>query len=50
MEVYCTKCKEKREAKDVKQITMENGKPAQEGICPVCGTKLFQVIYPNACQ
>ena len=43
MEAYCMKCKEKREAKDVKAVTMKNGKPAQEGICPVCGTKMFRI-------
>jgi Zn finger protein HypA/HybF involved in hydrogenase expression len=50
LEVYCMKCKEQREAKDVKQITLENGKPALEGTCPVCDSKLLQIIYPNACQ
>ena len=43
MEAYCMKCKEKREAKDVKPVTMKNGKPAQEGICPVCGTRMFKI-------
>jgi hypothetical protein len=43
MEAYCVKCKEKREAKDVKQVTMKNGKPAQEGVCSVCGTKIFKI-------
>ncbi len=43
MEAYCMKCKEKREAKDVKAVTMKNGKPAQEGVCPVCGTKMFRM-------
>ena len=43
MEAYCMKCKEKREAKDVKDVTMKNGKPAQEGVCPVCGTRMFRI-------
>lgn len=43
MEAYCMKCKEKREAKDVKAVTMKNGKPAQEGVCPTCGTKMFRI-------
>jgi len=43
MEAYCMKCREKREAKDVKAVTMKNGKPAQEGICPTCGTKMFRI-------
>ena len=36
------KCKEKREAKDVETVSMKNGKPAQQGICPVCSTKDVQ--------
>ncbi len=43
MEAYCMKCKAKREAKDVKAVTMKNGKPAQEGVCPVCGTKMLRI-------
>ena len=42
-EAYCVKCREKREMKDEKQVTMKNGRPALEGICPVCGTKLFRL-------
>ena len=43
MEGYCMKCKEKKEMKDVKPVTMKNGKPANEGVCPVCGTKMFKI-------
>jgi hypothetical protein len=47
MEAYCMKCKEKRQAKDVQDVTMKNGKPAQQGICPVCGTKMFRIGAPK---
>lgn len=40
---YCVKCKEKREMKDAQEIKMKNGKPAVQGICPVCGTKMFKI-------
>jgi len=43
MEAYCVKCKQKREMKDAKQVTMKNGKPAMQGVCPVCGTKMFRI-------
>lgn len=43
MEAYCVKCKAKREMNDPKPVTMKNGKPATEGICPVCGTKMFKI-------
>ena len=43
MEAYCLKCREKREMKDPNPITMKNGKPATEGTCPVCGTRMFKI-------
>jgi hypothetical protein len=43
MQARCMKCKEQREMKDPKQITMKNGRPATEGICPVCGTRMFRI-------
>ena len=44
VEAYCVKCREKREIKDPKEVTMKNGRPAMEGVCPVCGTKLFRML------
>jgi hypothetical protein len=29
--------------KDDKKVTMKNGKPATQGICTVCGTKMFKI-------
>ena len=43
MEAYCVKCRAKREMKDAKAITMKNGKPATQGTCTVCGTKMFRI-------
>jgi NAD-dependent SIR2 family protein deacetylase len=43
MEAYCVKCKAKKEMKDPKEITMKNGKPAQQGTCPDCGTKMTKI-------
>ena len=43
MQAYCMKCRTKREMKDAKAITMKNGKPATQGTCPVCGTKMFRI-------
>ncbi len=42
-QAYCVKCKTKREMKDATQITMKNGRPATEGKCPECGTKMFKI-------
>jgi len=36
-------CRAKREMKDAKAIIMKNGKPATQGVCPTCGTKMFRI-------
>ncbi len=43
MEAYCVKCKQKREMKEATAVTMKNGKPATQGVCAVCGTKMFKI-------
>ncbi|MFA7253583.1 MAG: DUF5679 domain-containing protein [Patescibacteria group bacterium] len=40
---YCVKCKAKQEMVEPQQVTMKNGKPAQSGTCPACGTKMFKI-------
>jgi Zn finger protein HypA/HybF involved in hydrogenase expression len=43
MQGYCVKCRAKREIRNGRAITMKNGKPATQGVCPVCGTKMFRI-------
>jgi hypothetical protein len=43
MQAYCLKCRTQREMQNATPITMKNGKPATEGKCPVCGTKMFKI-------
>jgi len=40
---YCMKCKTQRQIKGAKPITMKNGRPATEGTCPECGTRMFKI-------
>lgn len=40
MEGYCLKCRTKREMKNAQAVTLKNGRPATQGVCPVCGTKI----------
>jgi hypothetical protein len=42
-EAYCVKCKAKKEIKEPTQVTMKNGRPAVQGVCPDCSTKLFKI-------
>ena len=37
------KCHAKGDMQDAKAITMKNGKPATQGVCPKCGTKMFRI-------
>lgn len=43
MQAYCMKCKTKREIKDPQPVFTGKGTPATQGICPVCGTKMFKM-------
>lgn len=43
MQGYCVKCRTKREIKNARNVTMKNGKPATQGVCPNCGTKMFRI-------
>jgi len=43
MQAYCFKCRAKRDIKNARNITLKNGKPATQGICSACGTKVFRM-------
>ena len=43
MEAYCVKCRAKREIQNARAITMKNGRPATQGTCPTCQTKMFRI-------
>ncbi|MEM2856150.1 MAG: DUF5679 domain-containing protein [Candidatus Nitrosocaldaceae archaeon] len=43
VEGYCVKCKKKVEIKDATTVTMKNNKPAIQGVCPICGTKIYRI-------
>jgi len=45
---FCVKCKQKRDMKDEKEITMKGKggtkRKAVTGTCSVCGTKMFRIL------
>ena len=43
MEAYCLKCRAKREISNPTSVTLKNGRPATQGTCPVCSTKVFRI-------
>ena len=50
MQGYCMKCREKREMKDVQQVTLKNGREARQGTCAVCGTTITVMGGAKAAQ
>ena len=42
-QAYCVKDKMKVEVMNPTQVTMKNGRPATQGTCPTCGTKMFKI-------
>ncbi len=43
MQAYCMKCRAKREIKNPKAVILKNGRPATQGVCPICGTKVSRI-------
>ncbi len=43
IQAYCLKCRTKRVMKDARAVTLKNGQPAMQGVCPKCGTKMFRI-------
>jgi len=42
-QAYCMKCRKKVEIKNPKSTTLKNKRPAIQGECPNCGTKVFRI-------
>ena len=50
MQGYCLKCREKRDIQDPQEVTLKNGRPATQGTCSVCGTKITVIGGAKAAQ
>lgn len=44
IDAYCAKCRQKRMMLYAKLTVTKTGRNALEGVCPVCGTRLFRFI------
>lgn len=42
-QAYCVKCRQSQEIKNPTQVTLKNGRPATQGTCPTCNTKIFRI-------
>ena len=43
LQAYCFKCRKKVEVKNPQKVTLKNKRPATQGVCPVCETKVFRI-------
>ena len=43
MQAYCMKCRKKVDISNPKAIKMKNGRPATQGTCAKCKTKVFRI-------
>jgi len=41
---YCMKCKAKKVIQEAVLVEMKNGRKAQKGKCPDCGTGMFRIL------
>jgi hypothetical protein len=47
---YCLKCREKRDMVDAQEVTLKNNRPAMQGKCAVCGTKITVIGGKKAAE
>ena len=43
MDAYCFKCRTQREIPNPTHVTLKNGRTMTQGICPVCGARVFRI-------
>jgi len=43
IEPYCVRCKKKVKIKEYKEVIFKNGRKADQGLCPKCGTKCTRI-------
>jgi hypothetical protein len=43
MDAYCFKCRAKKEIRNAQPVTLKNGRPATQGTCSSCGTKVYRI-------
>ena len=43
-QMYCVKCRQKRDAENAQEVTMKNGMRAAKGVCAKCGTNMYKIL------
>ena len=44
---YCMKCRSKQDMQNPTQVLLKNGRPALQGKCGECGSKISKLIPMN---
>lgn len=44
MDMYCVKCRAKKQVADYKEVTTKNGRRAAKSTCPTCGTGMYKIM------
>lgn len=44
VQLYCVKCRAKREVKEYEEVKTKNGRHAIKAKCPVCHTSMFKFV------
>lgn len=43
-QAYCFGCRTKVKMKNTKNVTLKSNRPAIEGKCSICGTRMFKIV------
>jgi hypothetical protein len=41
---YCVRCRDRRELRRARRVTLSNGRPALRGRCADCGTRAQRIV------
>lgn len=44
MQMYCVKCRAKKEVSDYQEVVTKNGRKAAKAVCPDCGTGMYKIM------
>ena len=49
-DAFCVKCRAYREPPEWTLVTFRNGRPAVQGLCPICGSKMARIITARGAE
>jgi hypothetical protein len=49
VQAFCPKCQDRRDLVDGEIVTFSNGRPAMQGKCKACGTRMARIVSADKC-